>query len=95
MSSTDNLDKYFDLGRLMDYVSRAYESFYRSMKSERQSERAKERYKVKTAERGKEFNDEEYDKLDFDKSRAKSEINDAKKYVDNVKKMIKEIEDQL
>lgn len=95
MSSTDNLDKYFDLGRLMDYVSRAYESFYRSMKSERQSERAKERYKVKAAERGEEFNDEEYDKLDFDKSSAKSEINDAKKYIDNVKKMIKEIEDQL
>ena len=95
MSSTDNLDKYFDLGRLMDYVSRAYESFYRSMKSERQSERAKEHYKAKAAERGKEFNDEEYDKLDFDKSNAKSEINDAKKYVDNVKKMIKEIEDQL
>ena len=95
MSSTDNLDKYFDLGRLMDYVSRAYESFYRSMKSERQSERAKERYKVKAAERGEEFNDEEYDKFDFDKSNAKSEINDAKKYIDNVKKMIKEIEDQL
>lgn len=95
MSSTDNLDKYFDLGRLMDYVSRAYESFYRSMKSERQSERAKERYKAKAAERGEEFNDEEYDKLDFDKSSAKSEINDAKKYIDNVKKMIKEIEDQL
>ena len=95
MSSTDNLDKYFDLGRLMDYVSRAYESFYRSMKSERQSERAKERYKAKAAERGEEFNDKEYDKIDFDKSNAKSEINDAKKYVDNVKKMIKEIEDQL
>ena len=95
MSSTDNLDKYFDLGRLMDYVSRAYESFYRSMKSERQSERAKERYKAKAAERGEEFNDEEYDKLDFNKSSAKEEINDAKKYVDNVKKMIKEIEDQL
>ena len=95
MSSTDNLDKYFDLGRLMDYVSRAYESFYRSMKSERQSERQKERYKAKAAERGEEFNDEEYDKLDFDKSSAKSEINDAKKYIDNVKKMIKEIEDQL
>ena len=95
MSSTDNLDKYFDLGRLIDYVSRAYESFYRSMKSERQSERQKERYKAKAAERGEEFNDEEYDKLDFDKSSAKSEINDAKKYIDNVKKMIKEIEDQL
>ena len=95
MSSTDNLDKYFDLGRLMDYVSRAYESFYRSMKSERQSEMSKERYKAKAAERGEEFNDKEYDKIDFDKSNAKSEINDAKKYVDNVKKMIKEIEDQL
>ena len=95
MSSTDNLDKYFDLGRLMDYVSGAYESFYRSMKSERQSERQKERYKAKAAERGEEFNDEQYDKLNFAKSRANSEINDAKKYIDNVKKMIKEIEDQL
>ena len=95
MSSTDNLDKYFDLGRLMDYVSRAYESFYKSIKSGRKSEKSRERAKARAAERGEKFDPKEYDEFDYNRSDAQSSINDAKKYINNVKEMIKEIEAEL
>lgn len=95
MSSTDYLDKYFELGRLMDYVSRAYESFYKSIKSGRKSEKSRERAKARAAERGEKFDPKEYDEFDYNKSDAQSSINDAKKYINNVKEMIKEIEGQL
>lgn len=95
MSSTEYLDKYFELGRLMDYVSRAYESFYKSIKSGRKSEKSRERAKARAAERGEKFDPKEYDEFDYNKSDAQSSINDAKKYINNVKEMIKEIEAEL
>ena len=95
MSSTEYLDKYFELGRLMDYVSRAYESFYKSIKSGRKSEKSREHAKARAAERGEKFDPKEYDEFDYNKSDAQSSINDAKKYINNVKEMIKEIEGQL
>lgn len=95
MSSTDYLDKYFELGRLMDYVSRAYESFYKSIKSGRKSEKGRERAKARAAERGEKFDPKEYDEFDYNRSDAQSSINDAKKYINNVKEMIKEIEAEL
>ena len=95
MSSTEYLDKYFELGRLMDYVSRAYESFYKSIKSGRKSEKSREHAKARAAERGEKFDPKEYDEFDYNRSDAQSSINDAKKYINNVKEMIKEIEAQL
>lgn len=95
MSSTEYLDKYFELGRLMDYVSRAYESFYKSIKSGRKSEKSREHAKARAAERGEKFDPKEYDEFDYNKSDAQSSINDAKKYINNVKEMIKEIEAEL
>lgn len=95
MSSPENIDKRFELGNLMNYVAYAYESFYDSVKSGRQYERAKERAKVRAAEKGEEFDEKDYDKWDFNKSDSKQKINDAKEYVDKVKKMIQEIEANL
>lgn len=95
MSSTEYLDKYFELGRLMDYVSRAYESFYKSIKSGRKSEKSREHAKARAAERGEKFDPKEYDEFDYNRSDAQSSINDAKKYINNVKEMIKEIEAEL
>jgi len=95
IKNPEYLDRYCDIGRLMNYVSYAYESFYKSMKSSRDYERSKERAKARAAERGKEFDDEDFDKFDFDKSNAKSEINDAKEYIDKVRKEIKNIEEKL
>ena len=79
----------------MDYVSRAYESFYKSIKSGRKSEKSREHAKARAAERGEKFDPKEYDEFDYNKSDAQSSINDAKKYINNVKEMIKEIEGQL
>ena len=95
MSKPENMDMRFDLSDLMRYVSYAYEEFYKSMKSQRDSDRHKERAKQRAKERGEEFNDDDYGKYDFDKSNAKEQIRDSKEYLEKVKKMIKEIEDQL
>ena len=95
MSKPENMDMRFDLSDLMRYVSYAYEEFYKSMKSQRDSDRHKERAKQRAKERGEEFNDDDYGKYDFDKSNAKEQIRDSKEYLEKVKKMIKEIEDNL
>lgn len=95
MSSPENLDKRFELGRLMNYMAYAYESFYDSVKYSRDSEKRKEHAKARAAKKGEEFNDKDYDQFDFDKANSKQKINDAKEYIDKVKKMIKEIEDNL
>lgn len=95
MAKPENMDMRFDLSDLMRYVSYAYEEFYKSMKSQRDSDRSKERAKQRAKERGEEFNDDDYGKYDLNKSNAKEQIRDSKEYLEKVKKMIKEIEDQL
>ena len=95
IKNPEYLNRYCDIASLMSYVSRAYESFYTSMRSARSSERSKERARARAEERGEKFNDEDYDKFDFDKSNAKREINDAKEYIDRVRKEIKNIEEKL
>ena len=95
LSKPENIDQYFDLGRLMDYVARAYESFYKSAKSGRDSVRRKERAKQRAAERGEEYSEEDYDKYDWDKGRSDEEIRDAKEYIEKVKKEIENIKKNL
>ena len=95
LSKPENIDQYFDLGRLMDYVARAYESFYKSVKSGRDSERRKERAKQRAAAKGEEYNEEDYDKYDWDKGRSDEEIRDAKEYIEKVKKEIENIKKNL
>lgn len=84
MSKPEYMDMRFDLSDLMRYVSYAYESFYKSMGSKREAERDVERY-------GKDYEDAGK----WEKSRSDSEIRDAKEYLEEVKKRIKEIEDNL
>lgn len=90
MSNPENLDKYFDMGRLMSYVSNAYESFYRSMKETREGDKYEKRAKEKGAsdERAKDYRS-------FNDESAKHYINDAEDYVKNVRKMIEEIKAKL
>lgn len=95
MSKPENMDMRFDLSDLMRYVSYAYEEFYKSMKSQRDFNRRKERAKQRAKERGEEFNDGDYGKYNFDKSNAKEQIRNSKEYLEKVKKMINEIEDNL
>lgn len=88
MSTPENLDKYFDMGRLMSYVSYAYESFYKSMKESREGDRMVKRAK----ERG---DDDAIDWGKYNKERARGEINDAKEYLEKVKKEIENIKKNL
>lgn len=90
IDNPENLDQRFDLGRLMDYVSNAYEYFYKSVKSSRSANMMVKQAKQK----GK--SPEEANKYgEYDRKEAESNINDSKEYINKVKKMIKEIEDQL
>ena len=90
MANPNYLDQYYDLGRLMSYVSYAYESLYKSMKKSREADK-EEAYALKDgdtpeqAKRWRRHKDED----------AQNEINDAKEYVEKVKKMIAEIEEKL
>ena len=95
ISKPENMDVRYDISELMRRMSYAYEEFYKSLKSQKDSERHRERAKERAKERGEEFDDEKYDKFDFDKENSKREINNSKEYLEDVKKMIKEIEDKL
>ena len=90
MSKPEYLDEYFDLGRIMQYVSGAYESFYRSMKKTREADKYEKRAidageAGERAKRYRHYSDEE----------SQVEINNAKEYVEKVNKMIEEIESKL
>lgn len=82
MSKPENLDKYFDMGQLMTYVSYAYESFYKSMKEDRSADRIDKKYPDAKGD-------------NWSRGRAKEEIRDAKEYVEKVNKMIEEIKKEL
>lgn len=81
MAKPENMDQRFDLSDLMRYVSYAYETFYNSAKYLRASERDEKRY-------GKGYGK-------YDKAHSDEYIRDSKEYVEKVRKMIKEIEDNL
>ena len=84
----ENMDQRLDLDDLMRYVSYAYEQFYKSMKYKRDAERSVERAREKGDEKPERWG--EYDRENSDES-----IRDAKEYVQKVKKMISEIEENL
>jgi dissimilatory sulfite reductase (desulfoviridin) alpha/beta subunit len=65
----------------MRYISYAYEQFYNSAKYLRASERDEEKY-------GKGYGK-------YDKQQSDEYIRDSKEYLEKVRKMIKEIEDNL
>ena len=90
MDNPENLDQYFDLGSLMNYVSYAYEYFYKSIKSSRSAN-----MRVKHAKQTGESPEKANRRGEYERKEAESQINDSKEYIDKVKKKIKEIEDQL
>jgi len=82
MSTPDNLDKYFDMGSLMSYVSGAYERFYRSMKDDREADRDDQKYPNRSGD-------------SWIRQSAKDNIRDAKDFLERAKKMIDEIKNEL
>ena len=82
------MDQRFNLDDLMRYVSYAYEEFYKSMKYKRDAERS--------VERAREKGDDEPERWgQYDREYSDEAIRDAKEYVQKVKKMISEIEENL
>lgn len=73
----------YDLNCLMQYVTNAYDSFYRYAKETKSADEFDKKYP------------EAKGKWNFNRSNAEGFINDTKEYVEKVKKMIKDIENQL
>jgi hypothetical protein len=73
----------YDLSCLMQYVSAAYDNFYRYAKE------------TKVADEYDKKHPENQGKWNFNRSNAQAYINDTKEYIEKVKKMIKDIESQL
>lgn len=95
MSKPEYIDKFSDLGRLMQYISYAYEQFFKSAKDNRDSERRKERAKQRAKERGEEFDENDWGKFDYDKSSAKAAIRDAEEYFKRAQEEMKRINDAI
>lgn len=88
--SPENLDKNFEIGCLMDYVSRAYDEYYRYLKESKSAERSVQRAKDKG------YSDEEADKWgEWHRGSAKNSINDVKEYLNKIKKEIENIKSHL
>lgn len=88
MSNPENMDKYFDLGNLMQYVGYSYESFYKSMKYGLKAKQSIEKAK----ERGYD-NPENW--AEFDTANSQEYIRDAAEYLKKVNKGIDDIEKEL
>lgn len=90
MAKPDYIDKYFDLGSLMDYVARAYDYFYKSMKNIREGDKA-EQEAIKRGETEETAN--RYRK--YSDINANDEINRVKEYLSDINKGIEKIENEL
>ena len=95
ISNPENMDMRFDIDDLMRYMSYSYEQFYKSMKSKRDSDKSIERAKQRAKERGEEFNEKEFRKWNYDQSSSDEYIRDSKEYLQKVKKIIKQIEENI
>lgn len=88
MSNPENMDKYFDLGNLIQYVGYSYESFYKSMKAELKAKKTIEKAR-------KEGYDNPEKWAEFDIANSQEYIRDADKYLKQVNKDIDNIEKEL
>jgi len=95
MSNPENMDEYFDVGRLLSYCSHAYESFYDAFKYKAKGDKATERAKQRAKDKGEDFDEKDFDKWNFDKSSAKEKFNDVDEYCKEVEKMIEDMKKKM
>jgi len=89
-NNPENIDKNFEIGSLMNYVSRAYDEYYRYLKETRSAERSVKRAKDKG------YSDEEASKWgEWNRNSAKNAINDVKDYLNKINKEIEKIKSEL
>ena len=90
ISNPNYLDKYFDLGRLMQYVSYCYEEYYKYAKNDNKSVKEYQAAKAKGLS-----SEEAKGSSRYYSAEAKSYINSAKDSINKVRELIKEIEQNL
>ena len=95
MANPENMDEYFDVGRLLQYTSRAYEAFYDAFKYKAKSEKSIERAKQRAKERGEEFDEKEFNSWNFNASSAKENFNHVDEYCKEVEKMIEDMKKNI
>lgn len=95
ISNPENMDQRFAIDDLMRYMSYAYEQFYKSMRSKRDSDRSIERAKQRAKEKGEEFDEKKFREWNYDQSSSDEYIRDSKEYLQKVKKMIEQIEENI
>ena len=95
ISKPEYMDKYIDIGSLMQYVTAAYDTFYSMSKSKREYTKGRDYAMNKAKERGEEFNQAEYDKHNYTLSDTKNGIRKVDEYIKTIKQRIKDIESNL
>lgn len=92
MDNPEYIDKLYSLGDIMQYVSYAYESYYKFIRYRREGDRSEERAKKEYPDKS----DEEIKKWrHYSDKEAESEINDAKEYIDRIRKKIQQTKKEL
>ena len=64
MSNPENMDEYFDVGRLLSYCSRAYESFYDAFQHKAKGDKAVEIARQRAKDKGEDFDEQEFETID-------------------------------
>ena len=88
MSSSENVDKFYDLGQLLTYTSYAYETYYKYVRSLHDSDKAIKRAVDKGASNPEEWGS-------YERKSAESKINDVKEYLERIKKQLAEYKSKL
>lgn len=92
----ENMDKVSSMsmvGDLMQNISYAYRSLLEYYKNVHDSKKHIERAKQRAAERGEEFDEDEYAKWNWDADSATKEINKIVEYIKNIDKEIERIKE--
>lgn len=95
MSKPEYIDKFYGAGDIMQYVAKAYETYYDAIKKFRTSDKRKERAKKRAEENGEKYDDKDFDKWDFDKEGAKESIRDAESWIKKARNKIEEYKKEL
>ena len=95
LSNPENMDEYFNVSRLLSYCSQAYESFYDAFHYKAKGDKAAERAKQRAAEKGKEFDEKEFNDWNYDRSSSKQKFNDVDAYCKEVEKMIEDMKKRM
>lgn len=95
LSNPENMDEYFDVNRLLSYTSNAYQSFFDAFRFKAKAEKNTEAARKRAKEAGRDFDEEEFNKWNFDRGSSKDYFNKVDEYCKEVEKMIEDMKKHL